>query len=208
MGESSAIRWGHSVAAGARPPHMRTPHARPETSGDPSVSWMGRRRFVKLALGSAGVAAGVAGTGALVASVRGARALEVTHHRVPSPTHSARDFELTTRLVQLSDLHLRSISDHQKRVAEATHQEEPDLILLTGDTLHAGTDTSVLEAFLGLLPTNATTIAILGNWEHRGDLSPSDLRRSFARGGAHLLINDSVSLRRRRGTPLDGFRGR
>ena len=56
--------------------------------------------------------------------------------------------------------------------------------LLTGDTLHAGTDTSVLEAFLRLLPTNATTIAILGNWEHRGDLSPSHLRRSFARRGS------------------------
>ena len=179
--------------------------------GDPPVTAMGRRRFVKLVVGGAGVAAGVAGTGTLVASLRGAHELEVTRHRTPTPTHwalvsqgatpRARDSS-ATRLLQLSDLHLRSISDHQESVAEATHREEADVILLTGDTLHAGTHMSVLEAFLRLLPTNATKLAILGNWEYRGGLSRTDFRRSFERGGVHLLINESVPLTGRQGLRL------
>ena len=181
---------------------MPTPHLEAETSDQSSVSGMGRRRFVKLALGGAGLAAGVTGTGTLVASVRGARTLEVTRHRVPNPIDTTRDIEGRLRLVQLSDLHLRTVSGHQERVAEATHREGPDLILLTGDTLHAGTSISVMETFLGLLPASATKLAIMGNWEHRGTFMPSDFRDSFARAGVQLLLNESVSLERPRGPRL------
>ncbi len=109
------------------------------TSGNPPVTSMGRRKFVKLAVGG-GTA--VAGTGTIVVAVRGAHQLEVTRHRAPTPTHAtlgpevaarpAGDSESVTRLLQLSDLHLRSISGHEETVAAATHQEDADVILLTG----------------------------------------------------------------------------
>lgn len=96
------------------------------------------------------------------------------------------------RIVQLSDLHLQHIDTLERAVAAAVAQQQPDLIVLSGDAIDDAKALPVLDAFLGLLG-DVPKVAVLGNWEHWADISVPALRELYEQGhNGTLLINASV----------------
>jgi uncharacterized protein len=107
----------------------------------------------------------------------------------------------TVRLVQLSDLHIRTFHGYFQQVAEAVNALTPEVILLTGDYLEKGRNISEVRTFLQLLRATTGIMAIQGNWEYWSRLEGENLRRHFARVGVTLLINERQDLEIR-GIPL------
>jgi len=115
----------------------------------------------------------------------------VTRHTVGSPASSDA---LPLRLVQLSDLHIRDVTRFHERIAEAVEEVEPDVIVLTGDSVDSSDGLPALRAFLSLLPPEPKRFATLGNWEHWGRIDLSHLRRLFDAASCQLLVNRSARL--------------
>lgn len=142
----------------------------------------------------------VAGAAAL-GTVIDAFAIEPNRIAVTRHQLGARGGGSPTTLVQLTDLHLRSIGRHEERIAAAVSAIRPDLVLFTGDAIDQAGNLHLLERFLALLDTRPTKLAILGNWEHWGGVDLRALAQTYARANVQLLRNESVELRVR-GQPL------
>ncbi len=144
---------------------------------------MTRRRWLGVVTGGAAVAAGIDAV-----AVEPER-VTITRHDVGSGAGP------TLRVVQLSDLHLRTIDGHAERIAEAVHALRPALLVLTGDAIDRGAALPTLATFLAMLPTAPTRLAILGNWEHWAGLDVRRLGAQYERSGWQLLRNASRRLR-------------
>lgn len=112
--------------------------------------------------------------------------IEITEHKVGVARHEER----TIRIVQLSDLHLRSIGRREKAVTIAVNRLRADLVLLTGDVIDHVEGLSVLDEFLTLLgPTKK--VAVMGNWEHWADINRGELRALYeAKHSTKFLVNE------------------
>jgi predicted MPP superfamily phosphohydrolase len=141
---------------------------------------LSRRQWIASA---AGVAVTAAATNAF--AVEPGR-VAVTRHRVGSTTGST-----PIRLTQLSDLHLRSIGQHEERIAHAVAELQPQLIVLTGDAIDRADNVALLDRFLALLPP-VPKLAILGNWEYWGGVDRAALTRAYANWNCRLLCNEST----------------
>lgn len=98
------------------------------------------------------------------------------------------------RVVQLTDLHLRDVGHHERRIAEAVTELRPDLLLLTGDSIDRRDRLPQLAEFLEGLPKATHALAILGNWEHWAGVDLRALGAVYGRRGIQLLRNESVAL--------------
>lgn len=112
----------------------------------------------------------------------------VTHHVIGRPRAGARPL----RVVQLSDLHLRSIGARERRAAVRTWAERPDVVVLTGDLVESVDELPALDAFLALLGRDAPLLAIRGNWEHWGRVPAHELAAVLERHGGRLLSDESA----------------
>lgn len=131
----------------------------------------------------------VAGAAAVWASTR---RVTISRHRIGRP-----DGERPLRLVQLSDLHLRSFDRLARRVADETLALAPDRVLLTGDAVE---DLDGLDALDRLLARIATPgFAVIGNWEYGAGVHIDQLGELYARHGIRLLVNETVEMETRRG---------
>lgn len=142
-----------------------------------------RRRFLA-SLGALGAAA-VAGDAVLVEPER----VDVTRHvlGVRPPVGG-----VALSIVQLSDLHLGRIGDHERRIAAAVHALAPDLVLFTGDSIDRRRHLPELASFLALLDPDTPKYAILGNWEYASGVSMTRLASVYAARNCRLLVNESV----------------
>lgn len=146
---------------------------------------MDRRAFLRTAaLTGAGTVAGVTVYGTLVEP----RRLETTRHRV----HAGRDDPVT--LVQISDLHLGTTGAVHDEVVRTTAAADPDVVLLTGDSVEDPDDLGELDDLLGRLPARVPVLAIMGNWEYWGGVRPTELARLLRSRGGRLLVNESLAL--------------
>jgi len=99
------------------------------------------------------------------------------------------------RAVHISDLHLRELGRVHDAILAAVKEVQPNLIVLTGDSVEEKGALGVLEEFCReLAAPGREIVATIGNWEHWGEVPTDDLRRSYARAGAKLLGNESVKL--------------
>ncbi len=114
--------------------------------------------------------------------------VEVTHHPVGTGNSGK-----PIRVVQLSDLHLQAIGRTEDNTLEAVKSIAPDVILLTGDVVDRPDTLSVLDAYLAKLDA-PVKLAVLGNWEYWGGVDQNELRKTYARHGVRLLINDCVQV--------------
>lgn len=114
--------------------------------------------------------------------------IEVTRHAV-----GAGQTGKQLRIVQLSDIHLKSIGETEDATLAATTELAPDMILLTGDIVDQPDALPVLDAFLSRLPP-ANRIAVPGNWEYWGGVDLAELRKTYERHGVTLLINQCVRM--------------
>jgi predicted MPP superfamily phosphohydrolase len=115
--------------------------------------------------------------------------IEITEHKIGDEVANERPI----RVVQLSDLHLRSIGRRERAVAIAVNRTRPDLILLTGDVIERLDGLSVLDDFLTLLGPYAK-VAVLGNWEHWAKINRRDLRDLYeTKHATKLLVNAAAN---------------
>ncbi len=86
--------------------------------------------------------------------------LEVTHHevRVPGLAHPVK-------LAHLTDLHTRGLGVLERRVLEALSAEQPDVVLVTGDSLNAEQDQTAVDEFNARLHAPLGVYFVNGNWE-------------------------------------------
>ncbi len=117
--------------------------------------------------------------------------LEVTEHAIDAAPTGDRPI----RLVQLSDLHMRSVGDRERAVAAEVIRLKPDLVVLSGDVIDRADTLGVLDTFLGLLGA-VPKVAVLGNWEYWSGLDLDALRDLYeTRHSVKLLINQAAEYR-------------
>lgn len=125
-------------------------------------------------------------------------ALEIVPVRVTLP-HLRRPFE-GYRIVQISDIHMDSETptDYLPQIAEIVNQQEPDLVVVTGDfvtvnsALHAD---ALIEGLSQLAPRDAT-LAVLGNHDHY-PWSDSDVIRWMIHESGMIELSNAVHTVRR-----------
>ena len=103
----------------------------------------------------------------------------------------ATDDQYDLKVVQISDLHLKSFNRQLKTLAKRINEEKPDLILFTGDSVDNQHNIGLLDELLSQLDHSIKKFAILGNWEYWGKVSLDELRSVYARHNCELLINNS-----------------
>ena len=104
------------------------------------------------------------------------------------------DDNLDLKVIQISDLHLQSLNGQLKKLAKNINEQNPDLILITGDSVDDKKKVYVLNQFLGIIDNSIKKFAILGNWEYWGNVDLEDLRMTYALNNCELLINASRQL--------------
>lgn len=97
------------------------------------------------------------------------------------------------RVVQLSDLHLHAMGDHEQKVVQHVQALRPDLMVLSGDMVDRKDALPLLAAFLEAVGP-VRTVAVPGNWEHWSELDFMALRALFqSRPDGRLLLNERWS---------------
>ena len=152
----------------------------------PTIKSLPRRRFL---LSGAVILGGLL---AADVTLRQPQALSIEKHIVPV-AKIPKSKEI--RLIQLSDLHLRTSRGYFERVAQVVSRLSPDAIVLTGDYLEQSRNLEGVLKFLRLLHAPAGIFAVQGNWEYWARLEGENLRRQFSRAGVTLLINERRDLK-------------
>ncbi len=123
------------------------------------------------------------------AAVLEPRRLALTRHRLGRGDGGG---ESSLAIVQVSDLHLRTVGELEEKVAETVTGLRPDLVVFTGDMIHDAEALTLLRDFLGLLDPATPKCSILGNWERWCGVDISELRSTYASCNCRLLVNESL----------------
>lgn len=114
------------------------------------------------------------------------RWIEVTHH------HIQANIERPFKIVQLSDLHTYEFGPRETKVLDILHAENPDVILISGDTISNGGDWKSVGILLKQLRAPFGVFIVRGNWEHwRPD--PAELK-TYQDSNVIFLNNEAQSL--------------
>ena len=125
---------------------------------------------------------------ALCLSWRNGSDLEVTHHDMRAPSQTAG-----FRVVQLSDLHIQSFGEAEKKIVNQVQTLQPDLVVLTGDAIDRADALPILKSFLAALGSTPT-VAVPGNWEHWSGVDFQALVALFAdQPHGRFLLNERAS---------------
>jgi predicted MPP superfamily phosphohydrolase len=95
------------------------------------------------------------------------------------------------RIVQVSDLHIKSINSTIKKLAEKINQLNPTIITITGDAIDEANNLTILNEFLILINVNISKVAILGNWEYWSEVDLGKLKNVYQKHNCTLLVNES-----------------
>jgi len=145
-----------------------------------------RRRFL-LSMGAAGSAA--VGTDAFWIEPN---RLTISQHALGAPAEPGAE---KIRLVQWTDLHLRRVNAHAQDIARETNRLEPDILLITGDSVDRPDRLGELDELLGLVDRATPKYAILGNWEYHSFVDLPELAKVYAAHGCRLLVNATAEHR-------------
>ncbi len=94
------------------------------------------------------------------------------------------------KLLQISDLHLKSVESRHVELAKEINKIRPDLILLTGDIIDSNRNLDKLDQFLSLFDPSIQKTAILGNWEC-WRVHPLQLLAVYDKHQCELIVNHS-----------------
>lgn len=95
------------------------------------------------------------------------------------------------RVVQITDLHLNSLTYQLKELAVMLNKLRPELIVITGDAIDNANNIPLLNKFLQLIDKGIQKVAILGNWEYQAFVNLDDLKKMYASNNCELLINET-----------------
>ena len=108
---------------------------------------------------------------------------------LPSGIKPSRD----VKILHLSDFHPEGKVDERK-IVQWAHEENPDMIVLTGDFVESPEMVDRVLNFVSRLPS-VKTYAVLGNWEHWSKINLKDYKRRLAERSVTLLINDAEKVK-------------
>ena len=110
--------------------------------------------------------------------------LTVTHYEV-----SAKNLQSELRIVQITDLHNSQFGTHNELLIDKVAEQEPDLIVLTGDLLNSNErELSPVLELIRELSNLAPTYASYGNHEKQYEKTfDSNLAVAFEEAGAKML---------------------
>ena len=98
------------------------------------------------------------------------------------------------RLLLLTDLHFRErLWPYHYKLAHKINKLQPDLILITGDTLDRTGKVCPMDKFLALLNRRLPKVAIPGNHDHKAEADISLLEEIYRKYNCQLLINNSTT---------------
>jgi predicted MPP superfamily phosphohydrolase len=86
--------------------------------------------------------------------------IEVTRHQVLA------NIERPLKIIHLSDLHTYELGARERRILEIIRKEEPDAILISGDTVANEGDWKSVGILLSRLRAPLGVFLVRGNWEH------------------------------------------
>jgi hypothetical protein len=125
-------------------------------------------------------------------------ALTFTRHTLRLSGTGAVDAEVPDgdpiRVVQLSDLHVKSLESIHETLAREVDALEPHLLAFTGDTVDQRENVPLVGELLSLFRTQAPKLAVMGNWEYQGGVGADALERELAQWNGALLLNRSEEL--------------
>jgi len=145
-----------------------------------------RRRFL-LSMGAVGSAALV--TDAFLIEPN---RLTITQHGIGAPAEPGAS---KVRLVQWTDLHLQRVNGHAHDIARETNRLEPDILIITGDSVDRADRLGELDELLCLVDRATPKYAILGNWEYKSSVDLAELARVYAAHNCRLLVNATAEHR-------------
>lgn len=86
--------------------------------------------------------------------------IEVTEHHIPASV------DRPLKIVQLSDLHTSELGPRETKVLDIIRRENPDAILISGDTISNSGDWKSVGILLRHLRAPLGVFLVRGNWEH------------------------------------------
>lgn len=93
------------------------------------------------------------------------------------------------KILEISDIHMRSFGYGWKRLCGHINAAQPDLICFTGDAVDKNSELSEFEKILKALDINIPKVAILGNWEYWGNADIESLKTTYQKYNCTLLVN-------------------
>jgi predicted MPP superfamily phosphohydrolase len=139
--------------------------------------------------------AGVGAAGAAVA----ADAFGFEAHRVVLSRHDVRIAGLPPaldgiRIAQVTDVHFPGNQIAARAALEHLHNENPEIVLLTGDMTESQDAMTHARRFAADARGSLATVAILGNWEHYVGVVGQMALESYRSAGVDLLVNRALSV--------------
>jgi len=113
--------------------------------------------------------------------------IEVTHH------HVAARFSKPIKIAHLSDIHTYGLGRREVKMLQVMEAEQPDAIVITGDSINITSDYPALHDLLTRLHAPLGVWVVRGNHE---DWWPVDNEQAFYKSaGVRLLVNSSDEVR-------------
>ena len=96
------------------------------------------------------------------------------------------------KILLLTDLHFRhNLFSYYRKLAEKVNQLQPDLLLITGDTLDSTGVVKPVDEFFSLLDQQIQKVAIPGNNDYKADRSLEHLKATYEKHQVNFLVNAS-----------------
>lgn len=96
------------------------------------------------------------------------------------------------KLVLLTDLHFKEfLLPHYRKLANRLNKMQPDLLLITGDTLDSSGQLAPVHTFFEMLDPCIRKVAIPGNNDYRAAPTIKQLETALETYNVHFLINES-----------------
>lgn len=96
------------------------------------------------------------------------------------------------KLVLITDLHFKElVLPHHKKLANTLNKMQPDLLLITGDTLDSTGEMAPVENFFAMLDHQIKKVAIAGNNDYKASPSIGKLKEVLEKHNCEFLVNES-----------------
>jgi uncharacterized protein len=113
--------------------------------------------------------------------------IEVTHSSVQAP------LTRPLKIAHLSDLHTSGLGRRERHLLGLLDAEQPDVIVITGDTVTRGHHYANIRPILSRLHAPLGVWLVRGNWEN--DYPLYNERAFYLKLGIHFLLNEARPIR-------------
>jgi len=113
--------------------------------------------------------------------------IEVTHSTLLAPV------SLPLKIAHLADLHTTGLGKSERKLLELLDAEQPDVIIITGDTLGYGYRKDRTIPLITRLHAPLGVWFVRGNWETRYPFKNE--HAFYSNAGIHLLLNEGALIR-------------